>query len=166
MSSQSASPPLVILLGLACLAGGAALVWWSSPATMRLMRADGDVTVTIEARLAGVVGIENERIDRVRGVRLVRSRTPGSRSHTPDHIEFDTTAGVVNVGRLQQLFARDFSDINAFVEDQAQRAASLSSVARSEELRRFIVAQLATLFLFVVGLGVVWMGVKMALNAF
>lgn len=150
----------MIVIGLAWIAGAAVLAWFSSVATMRLMRTgEGGATVTIESRLFGLIGIGHERISGVRSVDMVRSRTPGSNSGTPDHMVFQTADGPVNLGRPQQLFARDVSAIKTFLDDPTPHEATLSSIDRGAEFRRFF-AQAVVGFLALVGLGVAWSGVK------
>jgi hypothetical protein len=152
--------PLVAALGLACVLGAAVLAWLSSPATLRLARGDQNlVTATLESRLFGLITNRAERIERIRSVSLVRSRS-GSRSSTPDRVVFETTSGPVDLGRNQQLFAVDYPDIDSFFKDEASQSLTLSSIARGEELRRFLAAQAAALFLALVGFGVEWMVVR------
>lgn len=161
MSGDASNAAKMILLGLACVAGAAVLAWLSSVATMRLVRTGGEgATVTIDSRLAGLIDVGHERVDGVKSAALIRSRTPGSDSDTPDHMVFETAAGPVNLGRPQQLFARDFSDIKAFLDDPTQPEATFSSIGRGSEFRRFIVAQVIAAFLAVLGLCVTWAGLK------
>jgi hypothetical protein len=151
--------PLVAGLGIACIVGAAALAWFSSPATLRLARGEGRlVTAEVESRLVGVVTRGAERIDGIRSVSLVRTRT--GRSQTPDHIVFETVNGPVNLGRNQQLFAADYADIDGFFKDEASPALTLSSIARGRELVRFLVAQAVAVFLMFAGLGLEWMVVR------
>jgi hypothetical protein len=188
LSSQSASPGLLLVLALACLGGATTLAWFSSPATMTLTRTDDKkVAVTFESRLFGLIPRSRGRIDNVMSVSTVTFRGPGSNSHTPDRIVFDTRSEAVDLGMVQQLFVHDFAEIKAFisgstgppgdgdgngngqasVERAAQpraqpRTMTLSSIARGSELRRFAFAQLAVAFLTFLGLGVGWMGLKAA----
>jgi len=163
--------PAAILLGIACIAGGGTLAWFSSPATMRLTRSGPrGIAVAFESRLFGLFLVDERRIDEARSVYIVDSRTPGSTSRTPPRIIFGTSRGPVDLGRVQQLFARDFPDVRAFFEPkivepeleseravEPPNAATISSVGRSSETRRFVVAQSVVLFLAVVGGGVLWM---------
>jgi hypothetical protein len=114
------------------------------------------VTATLESRLFGLITTRAERIEGIRSVSLVRIPT-SSRSRTPARIVFETTGGGVDLGRNQQLFAADYSDVAAFFEDEAPLSLSLSSIARGSELVRFLVAQVITLFLTLGGLGLEWM---------
>jgi hypothetical protein len=168
---ESNKAPLAILLGIACICGGATLAWFSSPATMHLTRSGPQaVTVAFESRLFGLFPAGEQRIDEARKVYMLDSRTPGSRSHTPPRITFDTSHGAVDLGRVQQLFAPDFPDVRDFFEAkttvpelEGERAveppdaAAISSIARSSETRRFVTAQAMVLFLTLVGGGVIWM---------
>lgn len=151
--------PIVILFGLVCLAGAAALAWLSSPATLQLTR-QGPVPVIVhlESRLFGMIPVASAHSNGVQGARLVRTRT--GRSHTPDHLEFDTAHGVVNHGRTQQLFAIDFPEIEGFFADGSLESAQLSSIARGRELWRFIVAQFFVLCLGLGGLGLEWLAIR------
>jgi hypothetical protein len=159
MSSDNASKKIVI--GLAWIVGAAVLAWFSSVATMRLARTgEGAVTVTIESRLFGLIDVGQERIDGVRTVEMVSSRVPGTNSSTPDHMVFQTAAGPVNRGQTQQLFARDFSEIKTLLDDPTTREATLSSIARGAEFRRFLFAQATVAFLGLVGFAVAWSGFK------
>jgi hypothetical protein len=177
MSSGSASPPLLIVIALACLGGAGVLAWFSSPATMTLTRTNGaTVVVSFESRLFGLVARSSDRIDNVRSVSTVTFRGPGSRSQTPDRIVFDTPSGPVDRGMVQQLFVRDFAEIKTFIEGgetssegggqpslergTRPRTLSLSSIGQGSELRRFAFAQLVVAFLTFLGLGVGWMGAK------
>jgi hypothetical protein len=184
LSSQSASPGLLLVLALACLGGATTLAWLSSPATMTLTRTDDKkVAVTFESRLFGLIPRSGGRIDNVMSVSTVTFRGPGSTSHTPDRLVFDTRSEAVDLGMVQQLFVHDLAEIKVFisghneppgdgdgdgnVEASVERAAqprtmTLSSIARGSELRRFAFAQLAVAFLTFVGLGVGWMGLKAA----
>ena len=180
MSSASANPPLLIVLALACVGGAAALAWFSSPATMTLTRMDGgQVVVSFESRLFGLIQRSGERIDNVTSVSIVTFRGPGSTADTtPDRIVFNTASGPVDRGMVQQLFVRDFAEIKTFFEGDGETSResggqpslerdaarpgtlSLSSIGRGSELRRFAFAQLAAAFLMFLGLGVGWMGAK------
>jgi hypothetical protein len=159
VSVEPGKVPLVAGLGIACIVGAAALAWFSSPATLRLARGEERlVTAEIESRLFGTVTNRAERVDGIRSVSLVRTRT--GRSHTPDHIVFETVNGPVNLGRNQQLFAVDFADLDGFFKDEASPPLTLSSTARGRELMRFLVAQAVVVFLTLVGLGLEWMVVR------
>ncbi len=149
---------MVAAIGLAWVVGAAALAWFSSPATVRLSRGpEALVTAEFESRLFGLVTTRAERVEGIRSVSLINYRAINSRSHTPDRIVFETTGGSVDLGRHQQLFALNYSDIDAFVEDEAPQSLTLSSVARGRELVRFLVAQAIALFLLLGGLGLEWM---------
>jgi hypothetical protein len=155
--------PLAILLGIACLCGGATLAWFSSPATMYLTRRGPNaVTVAFESWLFGQFLVDQQRIDGARSVSLS--------SDTASRLIFGTSKGPVDLGRVQQLFAPDFADVKDFFEAktiepelEGERAvappneATISSIARSSETRRFVIAQAMVLFLTLVGCGVIWM---------
>jgi hypothetical protein len=159
MAIESGKVPLVAALGLACIAGAAALAWFSSPATLRLARGDqGLVAAALESRTFGIIPNRAERIEGIRTATLVRTAT--GRSHTPDTLIFETNGGPVDLGRNQQLFAVDYSDIDSFLKDHAASTLTLSSIARGREFIRFLVAQTMFLFLSAAGLGVEWMVVR------
>ena len=154
--------PMAIVLGIACLCGGATLAWFSSPATMYLTRSGPEaVTVAFESWLFGLFLVDEQRIDTVHSVSMS--------SDTAPRIIFGTSHGAVDLGRVQQLFAPDFPDVRDFFEAKTtepelvgERAveppkeATISSIARSSETRRFVIAQAMVLFLTLVGCGVVW----------
>ena len=167
---ESNKAPLVMLLGIVCVIGASTLAWFSSPATIYLTRRGPQaVNIRIETRLFGRILVDDQRIDEATSVYMVDSRTPGSRSHTPPRIIFGTSNGPVDLGRPQQLFERDFPDIKDFFqaktiepELEGERAveppgaATISSIARSRETVRFVIAQFVVLFLTLVGVGVIW----------
>lgn len=168
MSSET-GPRFVI--GSAMVAGAVVLAWLSSPATMELERTPGDpaqvertdsqnATISIESRLFGLVEFGQQRIEGVRGAKMVDSRVPGTSSSTPPHLVFETTGGDVNLGWTQQLFGRDISDLRSFFENQTEPRLTLSSIARSTETRRFVIAQIVVAFMSLGGLGILWSGVK------
>jgi hypothetical protein len=159
LSLERGKVPLVATLGVACIVGAAALAWFSSPATLRLARGEERlVTAELESRLFGLVTNRAERIDGIRSASLVRSRT--GRSHTPDHIVFQTVHGAVDLGARQQLFAVDHAAIEDFFKDEASPPLTLSSISRGRELMRFLVAQAIALFLALAGLGLEWLVVR------
>lgn len=167
--------PLVAVIGLACVVGSPTLAWFSSPATLQLTRGDrGLVQASIESRLFGLFLNKTERIDGIRAVSLVRG-THDLRDKTPDRIVFDTTSGPVDLGRNQQLFMRDHAEIASFFpvasSDAVERgdgeasspprhSLTLSSIARGQELRRFLIAQTLALFMLLGGLGLEWLAVR------
>jgi hypothetical protein len=161
LSLEPEKAPLVAGIGLACMLAAAVLAWFSSPATLRLSRGDHKlVTAALESRLFGLVTHRAERIDGIRSASLVSSRAPGSRSHTPDRLIFETTSGSVDLGRNQQLFAVDYPDVAGFFKDEGSPSLTLSSIARGRELIRFFVAQAFVLFAALGGLGLEWMVVR------
>lgn len=153
--------PMAILLGIACLCGGATLAWFSSPATMYLTRTGPNaVTVGLESWLFGLFLVDEQRIDEARSVSMSRDTAP--------RIIFNTSNGPVDLGRVQQLFEPDFPAVKDFFEAktaepelegeravEALDAATISSIARSSESRRFVIAQGMVLFLTLVGCGAI-----------
>jgi hypothetical protein len=178
---MSSETPKRFLIGGAMVAGAVVLAWLSSPATMDLERTraepapieqaqvegtpaerrqGGTATISTSSRLFGLFEFGRQRIDGVRGARMVDSRVPGTNSTTPPHLVFETTGGDVNLGWVQQLFARDFVELRGFFENQAEARLTVSSIARSSESRRFIFAQIIVLFLGLLGITIVWSGIR------
>jgi hypothetical protein len=161
LSLEPGKAPLVAGLGLACVLGAAVLAWFSSPATLQLARdSENRVSAALDSRLFGLITSKAERIEGIRSVSLVRSRAPGSTSHTPDRIIFETTNGSVDLGRNQQLFAVDYPELASFFEEDSPTSLTLSTIARGAELRRFFIAQTIALFMLLGGLGLEWMVVR------
>jgi hypothetical protein len=159
VSPEPEKVPLVAGLGVAFMVGAAVLAWLSAPATLRLTRGeDRLVAAELESRLFGLVTNRAARIDAIRSVSLVHSRT--GRSRTPGLVVFETANGPVNLGRNQQLFAVDYADIEGFFKDEASPPLTLSSIGRGSEFRRFLFAQAITLFLMLAGLGLAWSAVR------
>lgn len=153
--------PLFLLIGGAFLAGAAVLAWFSSVAVLDLVRTGpASVTATIESRLLGVARVSSRSIEGVRSARLQGSREPGSRSKTPDRLLFDTGAGPVDLGYDQQLFARDFAQIDAFFRDASRRDLRLSSTGGGNESFRFLAAQLMVAGLGAIGALLLGMGFR------
>lgn len=160
-TTTSAKPPLLIAIGIALVAVALVIAWYSSTVTMRLTRsATAAVGVTIDEWMFGLVPVGSHRIDGVRSASLIRGRTVGSRSHTPDQLVFLTASGPVDHGYAQQRFMRDFVEIDAFLKDSTRIEASLSSLDRGREAVRFAAAQLGVLFLALVGAGLAGFGVR------
>jgi hypothetical protein len=154
LSLEPGKAPIVALIGFACLLGSATLAWLSSPATLQLARDNEDrVSAAIEARLLGLITSKAERVEGIRSVSLVKYHGPGQRSSTPDRLVFETTAGAVDLGRNQQLFAVDYPEIAGFFATTGPASVTMSSIGRGRELRRFVFAQIAALFMFLGGLG-------------
>lgn len=155
MAAQPTNTPVLLALGVACLLGSAVLAWLSAPVTLSLTRdSENRVTAAIEARLFGLFATDVQGIERIRSVTLQRASAPGRSSRTPDRLVFETAAGPVDLGRTQQLFAADHADIARFMEADGPAAFTRSSIADGAERRRFVVAQVAALFLGLIGLGV------------
>jgi hypothetical protein len=161
LSLEPEKAPIAALIGLACLLGSAALAWLSSPATLQLTRDNEDrVSAAVESRLFGLITTRAARVDGIRSVSLAKYNGPGQRSDTPDRIVFETNAGSVDLGGNQQLFAVDYPEIAGFLAIDGPAAVRLSSIGRGREMRRFVFAQMAALFLCFAGLGLGWMVVQ------
>ncbi|MEO5822803.1 MAG: hypothetical protein ABIT71_20040 [Vicinamibacteraceae bacterium] len=157
MPIESGKAPTVAVIGLAWLIGSAVLAWLSSPATLMLIRDNEDhVAATLQSRLFGLFTTRSERIDGIQSVSVVSYNAPGHPSDTPDRLVFDTAKGPVDLGRNQQLFAQEHPKIAGFIKDGPQ-SLTLSSIDRGSERRRYVIAQVIALFLFLGGLGLEWM---------
>lgn len=157
---EAEKAPIALLIGVVCLAGAATLAWFSSVATLHLVRTDKAVVrVSIESRMFGLVPVSTQALDGVRQAGLKSGRLPGTRSNTPNFLVFTTPDGALDLGYAQQLFTRDVDEIAEFIASDGAEA-SFSSISRGEEFRRFLFAQTATLFLAVLGLSVLWMAVR------
>jgi hypothetical protein len=151
LALEPGKAPIVAIIGLGWLLGSATLAWWSSPATLHLSRNHEErVTAAIESRLFGLFTNRAERIEGIRSVSSVRQ------SETPLRIVFETTHGPVDLGRNQQLFAPDYAEIDTALKTLGPFDVTFSSIARGSELRRFIIAQAVASFMFLTGLGLVW----------
>jgi hypothetical protein len=159
---SAADAPKTAIIGLVMLLMSATLAWLSSPATLEIRRDSGSrVVATIESRLFGLITNSAERIEGIRSVSMVSSRVPGGDSDTPDRLVFQIATGPVDLGRNQQLFTPDFPQIDEFLKaDAPPPGLTLSSIARGEELRRFLFAQAIAVLLFFGGLGVVWTAIR------
>jgi hypothetical protein len=154
LSLAPGKAPLVAGIGFAWILGAAVLAWFSSPATLHLARDNEDrVAAALESRLFGLFTNQAERIEGIRSVRVVQYQA----SETPDRIVFETARGSIDLGRNQQLFAVDYPELASFFKAEGPSSLTLSSIALGSELRRFVFAQAAALFLFLVGLGLEWM---------
>jgi hypothetical protein len=161
LSLEPEKAPIAALIGLACLLGSATLAWLSSPASLQLTRnSEERVSAAVESRLFGLITTRAARVEAIRSVSLVKYNRPGQRSDTPDRIVFETNAGSVDLGRNQQLFAVDYPEIAGFLAIDGPGTVTLSSIGRGRELRRFVFAQIAALFLCFAGLGLAWMVVQ------
>lgn len=159
MALEPEKAPIVAVIGLACLLGSATLAWLSSPATLQLERDNEDrVTAAIESRLFGLTTYQAERVERIRSAPLVRSSGPGST--TSSRLVFETATGPVDLGRNQQLFAHDHAEIEGFMTSAGPATLTLSSIARGEETRRFVVAQIVAVGMCLGGLGLAWLVVS------
>jgi len=158
---SSSKAPLFLLIGTAFLIGAGAIAWFSSVATLVLVRT-GPVSVSadFQSRMLGVLTIASDRIDDIRSASMERSREPGSRSNTPDRLVFTTPRGPVDRGYDQQLFARDFAAIDAFFKDPAQASLRLVSTGSGSEAFRFLFAQLSVAALGALGALLLGIGVR------
>lgn len=162
MSADANRTPILLGFGMLCLAAAALLAWWSSVTTMHIVRTGTAATLSYETRLFNLFVIDRRSFADVTGVSVIRSRQPGVRSNTPDYLMFESRNGQIDAGYVQQHFARESTDIDEFFQATTSPVPPelrRSSIDRGEELRRFIFAQLAVLFLIGLGLGVWWLAV-------
>ena len=159
----NAPAPLILLIGIALLAGACALAYFSSPATLKMKRTSpSSVDVAIEDRLFGVWLIATDRFTGVRAALSLSPRPEGStsRTSTGSFLFFDTTAGRVFAGPSRQVFLRDLDAIQGFIADPSRAELALPVTDRSEGLLRFLFAQACVLFLALVGAFLLWLGMR------
>jgi len=152
LAIEPGKAPIVALIGIACLLGSATLAWLSSPATLHLTRSHEErVSAAIESRLFGLFVNRAERIEGI------RSLSSAPQSEAPNRLVFDTANGPVDLGRNQQLFAPDYAEIDSALKTVGPFDLTWSSISRGSELRRFVFAQAVALFMFLGGLGLMWL---------
>jgi hypothetical protein len=159
-----ARPGLLVLIGMACLAGAAALAWFSSIQTLQLTRTGDGVTVARHAWLFGVVPMSGPQIENVRSVRTLTTIAQSARSRPFTRLLFVTPSGERDLWTTQSPFVRQSSEIEAFFKDETQLQTTFSAIAPAGETRRFVVAQLAVLFLAFCGGGVIYMAARSILG--
>lgn len=153
--------PLFLLIGAAFLTGAAVLAWFSSVAVLELVRVGpASVTATIESRLLGVARVSSKSVEGLRSARLQSVRAQDARSTTPDRLLFDGASGPVDLGYDQQLFARDFAQIDAFFRDASRRDLRLVSTGGGNEPLRFLAAQVIVAGLGAIGALLLGMGFR------
>lgn len=160
MSNEMDRVPAWFGFGVLCLAGAALLAWYSSVTTLQLTRAGTTAALTYETRLFNLFVIDRQSFDGVTGAVIIRSGGPGVRSSTPDYLLFASKNGQIDAGYVQQHFSREYGEIDGFLKATEPSELRLSSIDRGEELRRFVFAQLAVVFLAGLGLGVWWLIVQ------
>lgn len=163
MVQTNAPPPLILLIGAGFLAGACALAYFSSPATLAATRTSpSSVEVVIEDRLFGAWVVATERFEGVRGARSVTPRPEGStsRTSTARFLVLDTPSGQAFVGPSHRIFVDDVDEISGFIKDPARKSLVLKILDRGSELRRFLFAQTAVVFLALIGGFLAWLGVR------
>lgn len=159
----TAPPPLLFVIGLAFLAGAAALAWFSAPTTMMVTRTGSQsATVRFEDRLFGLVVEWTDRIEHVRSVASVIPRPEGSTSRTSTRrfLVFDTPGGRVFAGPSRHWFERHADEINQFIRDPSPAELELRKTADGWELLRFLLATVAVVFLAAMSGLLMWLGVR------
>lgn len=161
---SKAPPPLLVVLGLAFVAGAAVLAWASSPASLHFTRADAAaVQLTIESRLFALFPIASEQIDGIQSAAMVSGQIADStstRSHTPDYLVFDTATGRTRYRQTLRLFTGYMGEIREFLADPSRPELTLSSIADTRECIRFIVAQLCVALLTALGVLLLVLGIR------
>lgn len=143
--------PLLVVVGIAFLAGAAVLAWFAAPATMTIERGADGLRATVERRLFGLVPAGTESVVGIRRIESVSGRLD-SRSQTPDQLVFVTDGGTVRPGYDAQRFLRDVPDLREFAEASAPATFVRSTTHRGSEAVRFAVAHAAVLLLATFGL--------------
>ena len=164
MNIHSDAPaPLLLVIGIAFLLGGAALAWFSSPSTLRLVRTDAKtVRAEIEDRLFGLYPTQVVRFEDIRSAEMESGRLPDStsRSNAPSRLVFVTAQGRIDPGHALQRFTRRYTDIRDFFADPSAKAFTASSHIDGWETLRFWLALLGAVFLAGVGLLVTGLGLR------
>lgn len=154
-------PPLLILVGLAFIAGACALAWFSSLDVMTVTRTSAtSADVAFDDKLFGVVRIPGERISDVRSARVVIPSFEGRGSHSAGtrFLAFDTAQGQVYADADRHYFHRYADDITALIADPARNEIVLRTSDEGSELFRFLFAQACVLLLAMVGWFVLRLG--------
>lgn len=151
--------PLVAILGLAWIAGGAVLAWLSASATLTLERRPDGLRATVERHLLGFIPAGTESVGGIRSIESVSGRLDTS-SHTPNQLVFVTTGGATRQGYDVQRFLSDYPDIRDFVADPARATFVRSTTHRGNEMMRFVFAQAIAAFLVMVGALFLWAVVR------
>jgi hypothetical protein len=162
--NEGATPGLkrtasLLAAGGLCVIAAAVLVWYASPATLSLTRTAPDaVSVSMASKLFGRLTTATTRYDGVRSAAIVLS--PNRRREVDsDRLVFYTVDESIDRTGAQRLFRADFPEIRDFLADGGRQALTISSIARPRELRRFVAAHVAVVFLALLGLSVIWLGV-------
>lgn len=159
----TAPPPLLILIGIAFIAGACALAWFSSPFTLKATRTGpSTANVVIEDRLFAVFPIGSDSYEGVRGARSVIPRPEGStsRTSTTRFLVLDTAKGPVFVAPSHRVLQLHADDIRDFLADASRGELVVRKLEISGETFRFIAAQAGVLFLALIGAFVTWLGVR------
>jgi len=159
----NAPAPLLLLIGIAFVAGACVLAWLSSPFTLKAARTGpSTATVVIEDRLFAMLPISSDSYQDVRGARSVIPRAEGStsRTSTTRFLMLDTTKGAVFVGPSHHILHVHADDIRDFVADPSRAELVLRKLDIAGETLRFIAAQAGVLFLASIGGFLIWLGVR------
>lgn len=159
-----AKPGLLILIGLAFLTGAAVLAWFSSVQTLHLTRTETGIVVLHERWLFGFVRTSEVELRDVAAAKTVTIRPQSSRSRPFTHLLFDTPSGPVDLWTASSPFDGRGPEITAFLSDPALTQTTFSSLVDRQETIRFVVAQLAFLFLLLCGVGLVYLAIRSILG--
>jgi hypothetical protein len=152
-----------LTIGLVMLAGSVGLFWFSSTATLRLVRtSSGAVSGTFERQLFGRIPHSRTVVPHIVSVRVERGRTDhiSNRSGTNDSLHFVTKEGQVELVQVQDMFVRDAPVLSGFLADSSRPELSLSSIARKRETRRFAFGQLVGVLMALGGTGLTTTGAR------
>ncbi len=159
----TAPPPLLVLIGIAFIAGACALAWFSSPFTMKATRTGpSTANLVIEDKLFAMFPIGSDSYEDVRGARYLIPRPEGStsRTSTTRFLQLDTAKGPVFVGPSHHVLGLYADDIRDFLADASRGELVVRKLEISGETFRFIAAQAGVLFLALIGAFVTWLGVR------
>ncbi len=156
MSSESKSG-LMILIGIGWLVGAAALAWFSSIESLRFTRGADGVTVTRESRMFGLILVSSAALEHVSAARTVTTPPATSRHRPFTQIYFDTPSGPKTFWSTQPTnFIPQSPEMEGFFADTTRPRATLTNLVNRRESMRFVFAQLAVVFIAVVGVGLLY----------
>lgn len=167
MNRRTADSGKRLGIGLAMVAFSGVLFWFSSSATVRLVRTpSGFVGGTFERHLFGLVPHTRRELNDILSVRVERGQSNlGNRSSgTNDRLFFVTKKGSVDLGQVQDMFVKDAPAFSEFLADRTRPELSISSIARTRRKIRFGFAQLVGALLALGGAGFATRGLRVLLR--
>ncbi len=163
MNGRNADSGKRLAIGLVMIAGSVGLFWFSSTATLKLVRASsGAVSGTFERQLFGRISHSRIVVTDIVSVRVERGQADhiSKRSGTNDSLHFVTEEGRVDLVQVQDMFVRDAPVISEFLVDRSRSDLSLSSIARTREKLRFAFGQLVGVVMALGGAGLATTGFR------